>query len=82
MKVEPDAMSLGDFCERHAISRSGFYKLEKAGIAPRIMRVGGKLLISREAAARWRREREQAPRREGGRGGDRRSKAVTADVAA
>jgi hypothetical protein len=42
------------------------------------MRVGARILISREAVVDWRREREQATRREGGRGGDRRSKEAAA----
>ena len=60
MKVQQDAMSLGEFCSRHGISRSSFYLLKKAGEAPRLMQVGDRVLISREAAAEWRHGREAA----------------------
>jgi predicted DNA-binding transcriptional regulator AlpA len=76
MNVEKDALGILEFCQRHGISRSAFYNLQKDGEAPRIMRVGGRIMFSREAAEDWRREREQAPAREGGRGGDRRKGAA------
>jgi predicted DNA-binding transcriptional regulator AlpA len=54
-KIAPSlAMSLQEFCSRHSISVSSFYVLEKKGLAPRIMKVGGRRLISTEEAARWR----------------------------
>jgi len=43
------------------LSRATFYNLEKIGQAPRIMRVGGRVMVSKEAAADWRRERETPP---------------------
>jgi predicted DNA-binding transcriptional regulator AlpA len=52
------AYSIETFCAAHAISRSSFYLLLKDGKAPRLMRIGTRVLISREAAADWRRERE------------------------
>ena len=48
------------FCERHDISEAFFYKLRGLGLAPVVMKVGARTLISREAAAEWRRERETA----------------------
>jgi hypothetical protein len=54
----PDAYSIAGFCAAHSISRASFYNLLKAGAAPRIMRVGARVLISREAAAAWRAQRE------------------------
>jgi predicted DNA-binding transcriptional regulator AlpA len=72
---EQDAMSLGEFCSRHGISRSSYYLLKKAGEAPRLMQVGDRVLISREAAADWRRERELE---KSTRGGDRRKEATAA----
>jgi predicted DNA-binding transcriptional regulator AlpA len=71
MNVERDAMCLGDFCSRHGISRSSYYLLKKAGTAPRLMQVGDRVLISKEAAADWRREREMAKLKVSTRGGDR-----------
>jgi predicted DNA-binding transcriptional regulator AlpA len=56
--MEKDAYSIIEFCQRHGLSRSSFYALEKLGQAPRIMRVGGRIMISKEAAADWRRDRE------------------------
>ncbi len=57
-----DAFSIGEFCARHGpISRAFYYVLRKDGKAPREMRVGGRVLISAEAAAQWRRDRETAP---------------------
>lgn len=56
----PEAYGIESFCSAHDISRSTFYNLLKAGEAPRLMRVGARILISREAAADWRREHEVA----------------------
>jgi len=55
-----DAFSIAKFCERHGISQSFFHKLKSKGLGPATMRVGARTLISAEAAARWRREREAA----------------------
>ena len=54
------AYSIAEFCEAHRISRSKLYQLWGAGIGPRFMKVGVRGLISIEAAAEWRSEREQA----------------------
>lgn len=59
--MEKDAYNIIEFCQRHGLSRAAFYNLEKIGQAPRIMRVGGRVMISKEAAADWRRERECVP---------------------
>jgi hypothetical protein len=56
----PDAYGINGFCAAHNISRATFYNLLRAGEAPRLMRVGTRVLISREAAADWRHEREAA----------------------
>ena len=52
------AQSVRQFCESHNISKAGFYVLLKNGCGPKVMRVGGRTLISTEAAAHWRRDRE------------------------
>jgi hypothetical protein len=54
------AFTIAEFCQAHRISRSKLYQLWAAGIGPRFMKVGVKVLVSIEAAADWRREREQA----------------------
>lgn len=58
--MERETYSIPQFCEQHNISRSFYFRLRDAGIGPREMRVGSRVLISREAAAAWRREREAA----------------------
>jgi hypothetical protein len=52
--------TVNEFCTAHRISRSQLYKLWQAGVGPRIMRVGSKILITNEAAADWRSKREAA----------------------
>jgi len=59
--ISPAAYSVSQFCEAHNISEAFYYRLRRAGLGPRVMRVGARTLISHEAAARWRRDREAAP---------------------
>lgn len=56
----PDAETISEWCESNRIGRSFYYKLKKEGRAPREIRIGAKVLISREASADWRRAMEQA----------------------
>ena len=51
-----DAFTINEFCARHRISVQLFYKNRKQ--MPRTFNVGTRVLISREAAAAWRRARE------------------------
>ena len=55
---DADAYSVGEFCERHRISPQLFYKFRDQ--MPATFRIGARVLISKEAAARWRAEREAA----------------------
>jgi hypothetical protein len=55
---DADAYSVDEFCARHRISPQLFYKFRKQ--MPRTFNVGTRVLISKEAAAAWRRERERA----------------------
>jgi hypothetical protein len=55
---DADAFSIGEFCRRHRISVQAFYKFRDE--MPLTFRVGTRVLISREAAAAWRRQREAA----------------------
>lgn len=57
-KQAPVVYTIEEFCELHRISRSLYFKLRKKGEGPRLMQVGKRVLISYEAAADWRRERE------------------------
>jgi hypothetical protein len=60
--TEPDAFSISRFCQRHGISISMFYKMraQDPKSVPRVIHVGKRRLISKEAAAHWRAERETA----------------------
>src|SRR5262245_2263729 len=53
-----DAFSVEEFCRRHGISVQLFYKLKTE--MPTTFRVGARVLISKESAARWRAAREFA----------------------
>ena len=59
----PLAMSIREFCALHGISEDMFYKMQREGWEPATMKVGSRTLISHEAAADWRREREAASER-------------------
>lgn len=53
------AMTIVEFCEASGgISKAFFYKMVKEGTGPRLMKAGRRTLITAEAAAEWRRERE------------------------
>jgi excisionase family DNA binding protein len=52
--MEKFAYSIKEFCFQHDISRSKFYDLIKNGLAPKMMQVGRRRLISAEAAKEWR----------------------------
>jgi hypothetical protein len=55
---DADVLSVDDFCRRHRISRQVFYR--RIAEMPATFTIGVRRYITREAAARWRREREQA----------------------
>lgn len=59
---ERDALTVTEFAARHGISRAHLYDLLREGLGPRVMRVGRRTLISREAAADWRRAMEERSR--------------------
>jgi predicted DNA-binding transcriptional regulator AlpA len=52
-------LSVPVFLAEHGISRSLFYRLIKEGKGPRIAKIGGRTLITAEAAAEWRARMEQ-----------------------
>jgi hypothetical protein len=54
------AFTVDEFADANGLSVALLYKLWKAGLGPERMRVGRRVLISAEAAARWRRERAEA----------------------
>ena len=61
MLFETDVFSVNEFCRRHGICRATFYNLLKTGRGPAFMKVGSRVLISREAAEQWRRKMEAVP---------------------
>ena len=52
------AHSIKAFCEAHDISRNLFYTLKKQGLAPKMISLGKRRLITEEAATEWRRKME------------------------
>jgi hypothetical protein len=58
--VAPMAYSIRQFCQAHSISVDTYFRLQRANGGPATMKVGGRTLISVEAAAAWRRDRELA----------------------
>ena len=57
-QLEPSARSIDGFAKAHGISRSTAYEEIRAGNLT-TMKVRGRRLVSREAAASWRRQKEQ-----------------------
>ena len=58
--IAPRAFSIPAFCEAYGISEDTYYKMQREGWGPKVMKVGHRTLISMEAADQWRREREAA----------------------
>jgi hypothetical protein len=58
--IEPLAFSIQEFSRAHGFSIEHYFKLQREGLGPAIMKIGARTLISREAAEIWRREREAA----------------------
>lgn len=59
METNKVVYSVQEFCDAHQVGRNLFYKLVAAGTGPRIMKLGRRTLITREAAATWRQEMER-----------------------
>jgi hypothetical protein len=59
-RQEREAFTVDEFCQAHRISRSALYGLWRAGIGPRVIKVGPKNIITKKAAAEWRAAREAA----------------------
>jgi uncharacterized protein YcaQ len=54
------ALSIAEFAEAHNLSIDSYFRMARAGLGPRTMKIGARTLISIESAARWRAERERA----------------------
>jgi hypothetical protein len=55
-----DAHTIPSFCRGNAISESTYYALKRRGLQPREIEIDGRVIITPEAEADWRREREAA----------------------
>jgi hypothetical protein len=60
----PACYSIATFCAAHHLSQRAYFKMKAEGWGPTEMRVGTRVLISFESAARWRAEREAAAQAE------------------
>jgi hypothetical protein len=56
------AFKIQEFCDAHRISRSHYYNLKQLGLAPDETHIGHVTIITTEAAARWRKQRERDAR--------------------
>jgi len=56
---EPPLYTVTAFCTAHHIARSFLYLLLREGRGPRVMKLGRRTFITREAAADWRARMEQ-----------------------
>jgi hypothetical protein len=55
--------TVNEFCAAHRIGLNTYYRLRKAEIGPNEIHVFSKVLITEEAAALWRAERDAEARR-------------------
>ena len=55
---EGDCSTIREFCQRHRLPPAMYFKLQKEGRGPRVMHLGRHVVISREAAAQWRKRME------------------------
>jgi hypothetical protein len=46
--------TIPQFCEDHEMSKAFYYKLDKQGLGPKVLKIGRRRLITAEAAAEWR----------------------------
>jgi hypothetical protein len=58
LSVERAAYTINEFCLAHRLCRAQLYRLWKVGCGPRYIRNGVRRIITVEAAAEWRRDRE------------------------
>ena len=58
INLQRSAFSVFEFCAAFRMSKAHFYNLLKAGVGPRLMKIGRRTLISAEAAEEWRKRME------------------------
>ena len=63
-----ECFTITEFCDAHRISRKLYYEIRKEGRGPLEMhtsnKLGGKVLITKEEAARWRAQRDAEARQQ------------------
>jgi len=59
MGLPPECFTIEEFCATHRIGVSTYYRLKEEGAAPQEFRIGNKVLITKESAARWREARDK-----------------------
>lgn len=60
-RADPTALfSIKSFCLAHQISEGFYFQLRDGGLGPDELRLGTRVFITFESAARWRAEREAA----------------------
>lgn len=58
--LPPECYTIDEFCRTHRLGRSMYYKLRDEGRAPTEVKISdNKVLITKEAAARWRAARDE-----------------------
>jgi hypothetical protein len=60
---DADAFSILEFCRRHGFSRPHYYRLRELGLTPDEIKLGTRVVITREAAEAWRREHSKPSKR-------------------
>jgi hypothetical protein len=58
METQPVAYSVLEFCKAYRICRGLLYRLWREGAGPKMMKIGKRTVISREAAQEWRQKLE------------------------
>ena len=61
--TDADCLSVAEFCRRNSISKPFYFKLRAQGLGPEEMRLGARVLITRQSAEKWRAERMRASKR-------------------
>src|SRR5688572_16501801 len=58
-----DTYTIASFCLRHQMSVAFFHKMRVMGIGPSLMKVGGRVYVSKKAAEEWREKMEAEGKR-------------------
>jgi len=45
--------TIKDFCKHYRISEAKFYKMQRENNAPKLLRIGSRILITQESAKEW-----------------------------